>query len=237
MRAYKIIVAILLMAAILFALYLFNQYELHQHMTLVSLKQHARGLRDYVNNNYLKSVLIYIGTYIGISMLPIPGDTIFNLAGGYLFGTWPAMVYINFTMTVAATCMFLIVRYFGKNLFKDSEARMILWVRKALQSHGHNYFLMLRLIPLIPVSFVNIAAGLTQIRLRTFVWTTSVGLLPISFILAYSGQKLRSIQSIHDIFSTQIILILILLAFITLSPILFSILFRRKASSYSNERS
>ncbi|HJM68817.1 MAG TPA: VTT domain-containing protein [Candidatus Babeliales bacterium] len=238
MRQYnKLIIGLLFIVAIAVATYLFNQYNWQEYLTLASFKEHANHLRDYVDSNYLKSVIMYICTYIGISMLPLPGDTLFNIAGGFLFGAWPATLYINFSMTVAATLMFLIVRYFGKNLFKDSKTRMILWIRKEIQSHGHNYFLMLRLIPLIPISFVNIAAGLTRIPLRTFVWTTSVGLLPISFILAYSGQKIRSINNVHDILSPQIIFLLIILGFVTLSPILFSILFREKTSSGQFEKS
>src|SRR3990167_4964990 len=237
MRFYKLLLGLLLISAIIVITYLFIHYNWHGHFTLASFKKHANHLYKYVENHYFKSLLIYILTYIVISMLPLPGDTLFNIAGGYLFGALPATLYINFAMTVAATLMFLIVRYFGKNLFKENNTRMILWIRKEIQSRGHNYFLMMRLIPLIPTSFVNIAAGLTSIHLKTFIWTTSVGLLPISFILAYSGQKIRSIKNIHDIFSPQIIIILIILIFITLSPVLFSIIFRKKTSTSLNEKS
>ena len=209
MKSYKIFIGILVIFIIAVIFYIFHYYNWHGHLTLTSLKENAKHLRGYVQQNYFKSVLIYIGTYIIISMLPLPGDTIFNIAGGYLFGAITATFYINFSMTVAATIMFLLVRYFGKNLLQNNTTRMILWIRKQIQSHGHNYFLMIRLIPLIPISFVNIAAGLTRIKTQTFIWTTSLGLLPISFILAYSGQELRTIKRVDDIFSFHIILILI----------------------------
>lgn len=228
MRYQKSAIAVILVIVVLLAYYLVHQYNWHEHANLTSLKKHADTLRNYVENNYLKSLISYILIYIGISMLPLPGDTIFNIAGGYLFGALPATLYINFSMTVAAVFMFLIVRYFGKDLFVDSKARPILWIREQIASHGHNYFLMLRLIPLIPISFVNIAAGLSRIPLITFIWTTSLGLLPVSFILAYSGQELRTIHHISDIFTVHIMALLIILGFITLSPIFFGIMFKKK---------
>jgi len=234
MKWQRIIVAITILIIIVASIYFFEHYDWRNSLTLHALKRNALHWRNYVANNYLKSVVLYILIYIGISMLPLPGDTLFNIAGGYLFGAIPATLYINFSMTVAALIMFLIVRYLGKNLFKESQMRPILWVRRQIQSHGHNYFLMIRLIPLIPISFVNIAAGLTRIPVQTFIWTTSLGLLPISFILAYSGQELRTIKHINDIFSVHIIAILVILGFITLSPIFFNLMFRKKFRSAKN---
>jgi uncharacterized membrane protein YdjX (TVP38/TMEM64 family) len=72
----------------------------------------------------------------------------------------------------------------------------------------------MRFIPVFPYFLVNILAALTTIPFITFIWTTSVGILPGSLVYAFAGSQLNTISSLKDIFSLKILFAFSLLVFI-----------------------
>jgi uncharacterized membrane protein YdjX (TVP38/TMEM64 family) len=73
-------------------------------------------------------------------------------------------------------------------------------------------------MPVFPFLLVNILAGLTRVRLTTFIWTTSVGILPGDIVYSCAGSRIDSIVSTGDIFSVRILITFALLVFFSLSP-------------------
>ena len=81
-----------------------------------------------------------------------------------------------------------------------------------------SYLLTLRFIPLFPFWMINLFAGLTNIPLRTYVWTTAVGIFPGSLVYTFMGNQLNTIDSPADILSLNIVLAFILLGLFALVP-------------------
>ena len=52
----------------------------------------------------------------------------------------------------------------------------------------------MRLIPIFPFSIVCYAAGAARVPLWRFVWTTTVGYLPITAISVYFGTRLEGLS-------------------------------------------
>lgn len=80
----------------------------------------------------------------------------------------------------------------------------------------------MRLIPVFPFFFVNIAAGMTKISLMTFVWTTSLGTIPGTFAYVYAGYNISNIGSSGDVLSPQVIFALVLLGVAAVIPTFIS---------------
>lgn len=96
--------------------------------------------------------------------------------------------------------------------------------------HGSYYLLFLRLLPFIPFVLVNLFVGvMISISFETFLWTTIVGMMPLTCLHISAGQKLQMITSAHDIFSWQAILLIAVLLSITL--IMF---FKKRFSKHKN---
>ncbi len=53
--------------------------------------------------------------------------------------------------------------------------------------------LFLRLVPLFPFALVNLAPALVGVPLRTFVWTTFVGVMPASFTFSFAATSLDAL--------------------------------------------
>ena len=76
------------------------------------------------------------------------------------------------------------------------------------------FLIDLRLVPVIPFFMINLMAGLLKISVRTFTWTTALGILPVPFIFVYLGTGLHNVHSFADIFSPQMLTIFALMILI-----------------------
>ena len=78
--------------AILLLLLLVKIFDLDQYLTLSFLKgQQARFAALYAANP-LAMLSAYALLYIAVTALSLPGAAVMTLAGGALFGFWPALL-------------------------------------------------------------------------------------------------------------------------------------------------
>lgn len=188
-------------------------------ISLETVQNQRMHLIDFVQKQYIWSVLAYMGIYIGVVVLALPLAALCTVAGGFLFGIVPAVVYTNVGATIGATIFFLMVRYsLGKSLQEKYENRLV-WFNKQVRRYGISYLIAIHFIAVIPFFIVNLIIGLTRVPLWTFIWTTSLGVIPGSFVYAFAGRQLATIKSIQDIFSFNILLAFGFLLLLAIIPI------------------
>lgn len=64
-------------------------------------------------------------------------------------------------------------------------------------------------------------SGLTRVRLGTYMLATALGIIPGSFVYAYAGRQLGTINSLKEIASPNVILAFTLLGLLALVPIVY----------------
>jgi uncharacterized membrane protein YdjX (TVP38/TMEM64 family) len=198
-----------------------------QYLTFENFRSYKGHLTRYVEVNYFLSVLVYIGLYIMVAALSIPGATALTFAGGFLFGII-GVAYVNIGATAGGTLLFLTARYLLGNWIQERYANRLAAFNREIDEHGYNYLLTLRFIPLFPFFLVNIFAGLTRVPLSTYIWTTAAGIIPGSFVYVFAGTQLGSIDSPSDILSWKIVLAFIFLGIFALVPVLIKKVKSRK---------
>jgi uncharacterized membrane protein YdjX (TVP38/TMEM64 family) len=217
--------------ALLAAVLLIIKYSgVGDYLTLENLKANRDSLLEYVKHNYISSSLAYIFIYIIAIGLSIPGGAVLTLAGGYVFGTFPAVIYVNIGATGGATLAFLITRYLVGDWVQKRYENYLRRFNQEISAHGPNYLLTLRLIPIFPFFLINVCAGLTRIPLKSFIWTTSLGILPGDIVYSFAGSQLGTINSTKDIFSKNIVAAFILLALFSILPVFYNRLKGGRAS-------
>ncbi|HEY3307103.1 MAG TPA: TVP38/TMEM64 family protein [Desulfuromonadaceae bacterium] len=191
----------------------------NDYLNLEYIKEHRERFFEYVQGHYLQAVIIFIVLYL-LTALILPGALALTVAGGMIFGKFPAVLYVNIAATLGAILAFfatrLVIGIWLQKRFKSQLNRF----NREMEKHGRNYLLVLRILPIIPFFVVNYCAGLTRIPLRTFIWTTSLGVLPGSFIYAFAGEQLRTVNAAQDLFSWKTTLALLLLALFALLPVI-----------------
>ena len=78
-------------------------------------------------------------------------------------------------------------------------------IDRGIERDGAFYLLSLRLIPLVPFFLINLAMGLTRMRLGTFFLVSQVGMLPGTLVFVNAGTQLAAIRSTSDILSPALI--------------------------------
>jgi uncharacterized membrane protein YdjX (TVP38/TMEM64 family) len=191
------------------------------YLTVESFQEHRSQLEDAVQRHYTPMVLLYMLTYVLTSALAIPVATALSFAGGFLFGTIPGMVYIDVAATVGAVLAFSLSRYVAGNWLQNRYRNQLERFNSEIELNGHLYLLTVRLIPVFPFFLINVLSGLTRIPLRTFTWTTAIGILPAALVYAFTGSQLANISSAGDILSGRMLAVFGLLALLTLSPVIW----------------
>jgi len=184
--------------------------------------KHKEILHGYVAAHYLLSVLSFILLYVIIAGLSIPASAILSMAGGFLFGVVLGIVYVNIGATLGSACIFLVTRYLLGGWLQNRYRPQLQRFNKEMARHGYNYLLTLRLIPIFPFFLVNIFGGLTKLSFWSFIWTTSLGILPADAVYTFAGSQLGSIGSVEDVFSRNMIIVLSLLALLSLAPVIYT---------------
>jgi uncharacterized membrane protein YdjX (TVP38/TMEM64 family) len=191
-------------------------------ITLLNIKAQADLLRDFVHDHYYLSVLFFILFYTVIAALALPLASLVTVTGGFLFGTILGALYTNIGATIGAAVVFLLVRYSLGDSIQQRYASALATFNKRFGQQGPIFLLVARLIVIFPYFLVNMVAGLTQVPFWTFVWTTSVGILPASLAYTFAGQQLQQIHALQDIFTPRMMLAFAAIACLLLIPLLFS---------------
>jgi len=176
-------------------------------------------LIEYVRGNFLVSALAFVLIYITVVALSIPGATVLSLLGGFFYGPLVGVVLINAGATIGAFLVFLAARFIIGNLVQQKYGDRLEKFNREINENGKNYLLTLRFIPLFPFFLINLFAGVTTIPARTFLWTTSLGIIPGSFVYAYLGHTGAQIEPGESLLSREILIALVLLGVLSLLPV------------------
>jgi len=161
-----------------------------QWLSVDGLARSRDALAGLVAQYGLLAALAYVGIYVFVISLALPGATILTLAGGMLFGAALGAALTVVAATVGATLVFLLARrLFGADALErlgGAAQRIASGIRREAVS----YLLFLRLVPLFPFFLVNIVPAFCGVRAKTFVLTTLFGILPGTAVYSLAGAGL-----------------------------------------------
>lgn len=189
-------------------------------LSFETVRDSRTQLLAYVGEHYLLSAVLFVLLYTVLTTFSLPGAVALSVASGLLFGVVAGSLLVNVGATLGATGAFLLSRYvIGEWVQRRFGQGALGKINREIEANGANYLLIMRLVALFPFYFVNVAAGLTTVRVSTFVWTTAVGTLPGTAVFAYGGSRLQSINGLGDIFTPQVFLAFLLLGLLGAIPV------------------
>ncbi len=199
----------------------FIYFDLGRFLSLTALKENRDNLLAFTEANFVAAVGIFIVAYAIVTGLSLPGAVILTLAGGFLFGAVGATFFVNIGATTGATLAFLTARYLLRNTVEQKFGKWLGPFQEGFSKNAFSYLLTLRLIPLFPFFVVNLVSGLTRVSVGTYVAATALGIIPGSFVYAYAGRQLGTINSLKEIASPNIIGAFVLLGLLALVPVVY----------------
>jgi uncharacterized membrane protein YdjX (TVP38/TMEM64 family) len=200
---------------------LFVYFDLARWLSLEALKANRDHLLAFTEANYTGAVVLFIALYIAVTGLSLPGATILTLAGGFLFGSLPATIFVNLGATIGATLAFLAARYVLRDWVERKFGRWLEPLQEGFAKNAFSYLMTLRLIPLFPFFAVNLVSGLTRMNIGTYAAATALGIIPGSFVYAYAGRQLGTLNSLREIASPHVLGAFVLLGLLALTPVAY----------------
>lgn len=125
------------------------------------------------------------------SFVPVPAEVI-AVANGMLFGPFWGIVVTWSGAMLGAISAFALSRWLGRPVI----CRFIAAERRAMIERWTvrpGSLLLLRLIPIVSFNLVNFAAGLAGAGWWDYLWTTALGILPLTMLSVLLGSKIFEI--------------------------------------------
>jgi uncharacterized membrane protein YdjX (TVP38/TMEM64 family) len=196
-------------------------FDLGQYLSLDALKANRDALLQYTTSQYEIAVALFILVYILQTAFSLPGGAVLTLTGGFLFGSLMGTLFVNVGATAGATLAFLAARYLLRDWVEQKFGDRLGPIQEGFAKNAFSYLMTLRLIPAFPFFLVNLVSGLTRVNLGTYVLATSIGIIPGSFVFAFAGRQLGTINSLSEIASPPVLLAFTLLGVLALMPVAY----------------
>ncbi len=194
------------------------------YLTFDIFHKYRQELNDLVTHHPALSPVLYVCVFIIFASLSIPSSLLLSILGGFLFPQPWCTLYVVISATIGATVIFSLAKTTIGEYLRQRTGPFLKKMERGFQKNAISYLFFLRFIPLFPFWIVNLAPAFFGIRLRTFVWTTFLGIIPISFVYTQTGAGLGEILdsdgkiTIYNIFNGDVEVALVVLAVFALMP-------------------
>jgi uncharacterized membrane protein YdjX (TVP38/TMEM64 family) len=158
--------------------------------TLIPLPSPVR-MRDWAESVGPWFPLAFLVAHVVVTIVPVP-RTAFTLAAGLLFGPVLGVLIAVAASTTSAVIALYLVRAAGWRLNRLVRHRSVDTVDERLRQRGWLAIVSLRLIPAVPFSAINYAAGASAVRALPYTLATLGGLLPGSAAVVVLGDALAA---------------------------------------------
>jgi uncharacterized membrane protein YdjX (TVP38/TMEM64 family) len=149
----------------------------------------AVQLRDWATSVGPWFPVAFLAAHIVVTVFPFP-RTVFTLAAGLLFGPYLGVPLAVLASTLSAVIALLLVRAAGWQLSRLVRHPRVDSLDARLRERGWPAIVSMRMIPAVPFSLVNYAAGASAVRVLPYTLATFVGLLPGTAAVVILGDAL-----------------------------------------------
>jgi uncharacterized membrane protein YdjX (TVP38/TMEM64 family) len=135
-----------------------------------------------------------VGLMVVHSFVPFPAEFVAAAAGICYGAVWGTVLTWTGAM-IGAALSFGLTRRLGRPfaeamLSERHRTRLDAWSA----DQGAATLLASRFIPVIAFNLINYAAGLTPVSWWTFLWTTGLGILPLTFLMVMMGEQMTELS-------------------------------------------
>jgi len=159
---------------------------------IVRFVSEPEQFRLWVDSHGIWGPVLYISfVFLQVVVALIPGE-VFEIVGGYAFGTWMGTMLCLLGSTLGSIAVFALVRRYGVRLvevfFPLEKLKALHFLRKSPKRIF--LFLIIFMIPGTPKDLLCYYAGLTDMKWRTFLLIASLGRIPAMITSTVGGDAL-----------------------------------------------
>jgi uncharacterized membrane protein YdjX (TVP38/TMEM64 family) len=190
--AYRHLVTLTAVGTVALVIVLAAATDTGRHVVDATLNGDSRELRRELRALGVGGVLVLLTVALSHAIVPFPTELVTG-AAGFVYGFWLSVPLLLACWLASALLAYWLAERFGRPLARRLVgARRLERAEGLMERGGAATLLSLRLIPLIPYNAICYAAGITRVPLGRYSWTTVVGIIPLTVLVAYLGSRLES---------------------------------------------
>ncbi|KAK9763300.1 Transmembrane protein 41B, variant 2 [Basidiobolus ranarum] len=154
------------------------QHSLRMPKDVSDLRELAVELTSIMKKHEEQVMLAFGVLYIYLQAFAVPGSMWLSVLSGALFSPWLALFIVCLCSGVGATFCYLLSRYVGRDIVRTYfNAKLENWRTKVYDERDHlfNFVMFLRIAPICPNWFINIAAPHLEVPVWPFFLGTALG--------------------------------------------------------------
>ncbi|WP_294226961.1 TVP38/TMEM64 family protein [uncultured Shimia sp.] len=213
-------------------------YALGDYLSFEALRDNREMLIAYRDAHYALAVVMFMAIYVVIAGFSLPGATIATLTGGFLFGTFPGVLFNVGAATLGATVVFLAARWgLGDRLAAKMDAGegKVKAIKDGIDENQWSMLFIIRLVPLVPFFVANLIPALVGVSLWRYVVSTFIGIIPGGLVYTSVGAGLGEVfargetPDLGIIFEPHVLLPILGLAALAFLPVVLKLIRGKEA--------
>jgi uncharacterized membrane protein YdjX (TVP38/TMEM64 family) len=169
----------------------------HKELSLAALMRHRAAIQALTAEHYVAVLAGFIAAYALAAGTSLPGVIFLTIGGGALFGGLMGGIAAVAGATIGATIVFVLVRTALASAVARRAGRLAARFADGFREDAFHYLLFMRLVPVFPFWMVNIVPALCGVRLVTYIVATAIGIVPMTFAVAFFGAGLDSVLAVQ----------------------------------------
>ena len=212
-------------------------FFLRDLLSFETLRDRREALLAFRDANYALTVGLFVLSYVVIVAFSLPGATIATLTGGFLFATFPGVLFNVTGATLGAIGIFLAARWgLGERLAArmDTSSGAVKRIKEGIDENQWSMLFLIRLVPAVPFFVANLVPALVGVPLGRFAVSTFLGIIPGALVYTSVGAGLGEVfargetPDLGIIFTPAILLPILGLCLLAALPIAIKALRGRK---------
>ncbi len=158
-------------------------WALDGHLTAEALEARVASLGVWAPVGF---VLLY-----GVATVAMVPGSIFDLAGGALFGPYLGTLVNLAGGGIGAALAFFVARYVARDWVQHRAGPRTKGIMQSVDADGWKFVAFVRIVPIFPYNFMNYLLGLTNIPFHQYFLATIVFMAPATVVYTYIGHASR----------------------------------------------
>ncbi|MBG0739378.1 TVP38/TMEM64 family protein [Paeniglutamicibacter antarcticus] len=140
-------------------------------------------IRSYFSATLWWGPAVFIMAYAALTLAPVPKNVL-SVAAGLVFGLGGGVAVVYAGAMLGSVAAFWLGRWLGREAVERFTRTRVEKVDRLLRRRGLTAMIGVRLVPVLPFTAINYAAGLTSLGWWHYVLGTAIGILPgtVSFV-------------------------------------------------------
>jgi uncharacterized membrane protein YdjX (TVP38/TMEM64 family) len=150
----------------------------------------AEAVETYVASLGVWAPIGFVALYGLATVAMIPGS-VFDLAGGALFGPYLGALINLAGGSLGAVLAFFVARYIARDWVEHRAGPRTKGIMQSVDADGWKFVAFVRIVPIFPYNVVNYLLGLTRIPFHSYFFATVVFMSPATVVYTYIGYASR----------------------------------------------